>query len=160
MGFGYSHFFPQTYPCDLSVLEADMVIVNSTPYLSLLLCFNLLFMCMHKTCIFYSSHMHWSLSSTLGCGGYDGDRAMQRGGISERMRCYWMTACYLNKSSRMKNNNNKKQQGHVMRNTYCQGIPVQSFQYFGESQRSCSSHDGLITLQKTATAAEHLCKSS
>ena len=50
----------------------------------------------------------------------------------------------------------KKKQGQVMRNTYCQGIPVQSFQYFGESQGSCSSHDGLITLQKTATAAEHL----
>ena len=34
----YSHFSSYMYPCDLSIHEADMVIVNLTPYLSLLLC--------------------------------------------------------------------------------------------------------------------------
>ena len=64
-----------------------MVIVNLTPYLSLVLCSNLLFVCVHTIVVLYSNHVHWSLSRTLRCGGYDGDRAMQRGGISERMYC-------------------------------------------------------------------------
>ena len=35
--------------------------------------------------MFYSCHVHWSLSSTLRCGGHDWDRAMQKGWISERI---------------------------------------------------------------------------
>ena len=56
-----------------------MIIINYTPYLSFFLCSSVLFMCMHITFVFYSGHVHWSLSSTLRCGGYDGDRALQRG---------------------------------------------------------------------------------
>ena len=36
--------------------KAAMVIVNYTPYLSLLLCSNFLFMCMHTILVFCSSH--------------------------------------------------------------------------------------------------------
>ena len=61
----YSHLFPLTYPCELLILEADMVIVNSTPYLPLLLCSNLRLMSMHRSLVFYSSHVHWSLSCTM-----------------------------------------------------------------------------------------------
>ena len=42
-----------------------MVIVNSTPYLPLLLCSNLRLMCMHRSLAFYSSHVHWSISGTV-----------------------------------------------------------------------------------------------
>ena len=55
-------------------------------------------MSLHETSVFHSNLVHWSLSSTLGCSGYDRNKAMQRGWINERMYCYWMDACCINKS--------------------------------------------------------------
>ena len=40
--------------------------------------YNFLFMCMRKMFVFYGSHVNWSLSSTLWCGGCDVDRAWEK----------------------------------------------------------------------------------
>ena len=40
--------------------------------------YNFLFMCMRKMFVFYGSHVNWSLSSTLWCGGCDVDRAWKK----------------------------------------------------------------------------------
>ena len=90
-----------------------MVIVSCTPYLSLLLCSNFLLLCMHTALVFYSSDVHWSLSSTLRRGRCDWDGAMQRGWISERMCCWRTDACCVNKKKTTIMCRAKKRKGKI-----------------------------------------------
>ena len=71
-----------------------MVIVNYTPYLSLLLCSNFLFMCMHTTFVFYSSQDTGHYTVPSGVVDMTGiERCKEAESVSE-----WTDACYMNKT--------------------------------------------------------------
>ena len=76
-----------------------MVIVSSTPYPPLLLCSNLLLMCMHQTLVTIVCTVHFSVPS--GAVDLTEIKPCKEVGISEGMYCYWTDACYMNKSPTM-----------------------------------------------------------